>query len=566
MGSATDDTEDLTPSQGQKIGAAAQRYASLTTDRENYLRRARRLSRLTINYLFRELGSNSTTDEILPWQALGAQGVNNLAAKLVLSMFPSGVPFINLRPDRKFFQGLAKLDPDTRGKLKAVIDKGLSKVEQEFVEACEEDGDRAVHFETALHLLVGGNHCEHVCEDGTVRGLHLERYVVVRDRQGNLLEAVIEEPMAYQSLEPDIQAMVRAQGYGPKDPQGKVDWTIERPSLEPISVYTHMKLIRGSWRVYDEVMSQVVPRSEATYPKDRLPWLFLCMFRLHGEAYGRSYCETYEADLQTYDAIWQTLTEGGAVIAKMVQLVKPGSTINKKDLAEAANGDVLTGDPEDMAFIRADKGGDLDVVMEQATAVEGRLKLAFCMDSAVERSGERVTATEINRKALELDTTLGGVYSNQVTTWQKPYAEIKMFYCQKKKRVTKLPEGTTKMTILTGDAGLGRLQKAQALEEFLGAMLQLFPQQFAQYVQVGNAMERSAANRSVDTDGLVKSDDQVQQEAAAAQQQALSQQVAPNVVQAGGKILQDQMAPQQGAPPQGAPTDQSQQQPTTQGA
>ena len=169
-----------------------------------------------------------------------------------------------------------------------------------------------------------------------------------------------------------------------------------------------------------------------------------------------------------------------------------------------------------------------------------------------------MTATEISFKAKELDTTLGGVYSNLVVSTQRPLAIIKVGIYQRTGRMTKLPKGATTIRIITGDAALGRMQKAQALEEFLQIMGELFgPEVLAKYVRVGNALQRSAANRAVDTDGLVKSDQDVQQEEQQQQQAAMAQQAAPNRAQAAGNLVTQAhahaLAATQGAGPQGQP-------------
>ena len=138
-------------------------------------------------------------------------------------------------------------------------------------------------------------------------------------------------------------------------------------------------------------------------------------------------------------------------------------------------------------------------------------------------------------------------------------AVLKVGIYQRLGRMTKLPIGSTKVTIITGDAALGRMQKAQALEEFLQVLGEIFgPEVLAKYIRVGNAIQRSASNRAVDTDGLVKTDEDVQQEEQQQQQAALAQQAAPNVAQAAGKLVTQaqaaNLASTQGAGPQGEPS------------
>lgn len=549
--------EGAAPTQ-QGMGPAAKRYASKLFSREPYLVRARRCSRLTVPSLFRELGEDETTSETVPWQTMGAYGVNCISAKLVLTLFPSGIPFINLKQDKKALAGLAQLDPEVRGKLKAEIDKGLSGVEREFMEGVEEDGDRWRLFDAMRHAVVGGNHCIKVEPDASLKSIPLEQYIVVRDGGGRLVEFIVEDEMEWETLPADIQQHCLAKGYVVQYEETGNKAPI--PNQKPVRVYTRGYRITAPgvgtrFKVSQEVWGEDVPGTEAIYNEDALPYVFLRMVALKKESYGRSYVEDYEGDLQTLDGFWQILTEGSAAIAQLKWLVKSGSTTNKKQFAELPNGGVMTGDPEDVGAVHSEHQGDLMVASSRADRIETRLEKVFIINSSVQRNGERVTAEEIRYMARELENTLGGVYSNQVTTFQAPYAALKMAALQRNGRVTQLPKGTTKMTILTGDAALGRMQKAQTLDEYVqtaAAVATAMAQSpIAAYLNWETYLNRSAANRGIDTDGLIHTEEEVTEQQNQAQQQALAAQVAPEVVKQGGSMIQNS---QQAALDQGAST------------
>lgn len=524
-------------------GPARRRYVTGQQDRQPYLDRARDNSKLTIPSLFREDGANGTSSTVLPWTSIGAYGVNNLAAKLTLTLFPPGIPFIQFKPGKAFLRDLEAIDEMDRGVLKAEVDKGLSYVEREFSEGVEEDGDRATLFDAFRHLIVGGNHAI-AFKKQMLQSIALDNYVTWRDNSGRLLEFVIDDPMSWESLPADIQQMCQAHGY-----KVEPDGADGNPALQqPISVYTHGTWKRGKWKGYQECYGQVVPGSEWTYDEVALPYQFLRFIAQKRENYGRSYCEDYEADLQTMDALWQMLTEGGMSIAQMKTLIKPGGSTNKKAYEEAPNGAILTGDPEDVNVVRSEKGGDLAFVVQIADKVEARLMRVFVVTTV--RQGERVTAEEIKLMARELEGTLGGVYANQVTTFQKPYATLKLADLQRQDRVTKLPKNSVKVSILTGDAALGRMQRANTLDEFLGTsgavITALGPA--APYISISNYLSRGAANRGVDTDGLIKSEEDVQEMQAQAMQQQTLASVAPEIVKQGGQMIQNEQTAQQQQP------------------
>lgn len=543
------DTLQQSPPTGSPTGPSQSRYVALTFDREPYLIRARRLSRLTIPALFRELGANSTTSEILPWQSGGSYGVNNLAAKIVLAMFPPGLPFIKLKQSKKSLNDLMRLPQDQRGDLKAQIDQGLSVVEQEFADEIALDGDSAHLFNSVRHMIVGGNFGLKINDDASLTPIHLENYVTLRDPSGKLFEFVVETPMAFETLPQDIQDLCCSAGYEVK----------ESLSIQPpICVYSHGKFRDGKWRITQEVWGQIVPGSQATYDAEALPYLFLRMVGLPKENYGRSYCEDYEADLQTLDGLWQIVTEGSAAIARLVTLIKPGGVTNKRAFSEAANGAVITGDVEDIGHVTSEKQADFQAALTLADRTEARLDRVFCVNKSATRNAERVTGEEIQFMAQELEDTLGGAYANQATTFQAPYARVKMNAYTRLNRLPPLPKGAVNVAIITGEAALGRFRQSQTLDEFLGSISQDLggPQILAPYVRISNFLQRKAAALSLDTDGLIKSEQEVQQEQQQAQQQQLAQNVAPEVVRQGGQMMQN--AQQAQLPPPGGGAQQPQ--------
>jgi hypothetical protein len=523
----------------------AAKYNAMTPAREPYLQRARRGSALTVPSLFRENGANGSSDLTIPWQSLGAYGVNSLSAKRILAMFPPGTSFVKLDPTRETLRSMLELTPTQRGQLKAEIDKGLSLVEKELMDCMEEDGDRWRLFDATRHMMVGGNHALKLGKDSILQSIHLENYVTRRDKSGNLLEAIVEDVLAWDSLSKDIQDFAEQNGYDLDD-----DEVIQ----EDVRLYTHIRLCGGKYHVEQELCGACVPGTEAVYDKDALPYLFLREVVLRGEHYGRSYIEDYEADLQTLDAHWQVLTEGGAGIAQVKWLVRPGGVTNKEQFAKLPNGGVMTGTIEDVAAARSEKTGDLGFMAQQADKIEQRLERVFLLYSSTQRSGERVTREEIITMRQDLDSSLGGIYANQETTFQQPYARLKYISVTRQGRVTKLPQKAVKMRVLTGAAGLGRQKAALDETEFLLDASQIFgPEVLVPYVSVSTYLNRSAANRSIDTEGLILPEEEVQAAKQQAQLQALTASVAPEVVKQGGQMIQNTQpqaapaAPQQGA-------------------
>jgi hypothetical protein len=512
-------------------GTASSFYKAQCTIRNPYLLRARRCAALTMPALFPPEGqATSGADAELPWNSIGAYLLTNLGAKAVKSMFPIGLAPMKLAQNRKASRDIIALeqqDPDKAQELKTQIDQGLSIVETEFSDCMEEDGDRPRLGVAALKLICGGNHALQFYPDAKLRGISLERFVTQRDPSGKLLRWAIEDPMQWASLPPDVKEIALRHGYKP-------DITA---SYQPeIMVYTHGQLVNGQWEVFQECYSEVVEGTQATYNDDALPYLFLPWLLIDGEHYARSYCEFYEADLDLVDGLTKTISQGSAAVARFITMVSPTGLTNKKQVAQADNGDVITGREEDVYVIQGNKQADFATADNTLQTVVQRLARAFLVTSAVVRQAERVTAEEVQKVSQELEEVLGSVYSEQVVTFQIPYVTKKLRYLMRQDRVTQLPMDTVSFKVIGGAAALGRNAELIKLQQFIGTALQtLGPQVVASAVNPREFMARMAAALGIETANLILTEDQAQATQQNAQMSEFMKTVAPQLVQQYGQ-------------------------------
>lgn len=513
------------PLQNKVDGSAAKAYELGTSERDAYLERARDISELTIPTLFRKEGASGADKVIVPWNSIGAYLVNNLGSKIVFALFPAGRPNFKAEQDKRTQQDLQQLDPEERAQIKAIIDQGLSSLEQEVATAIEEDGDRARMFVAALRMLIGGNHGLQQYADGTIRGIPLERFITRRDPQGNLIEFCIKDDLDWETIDEDVRVAIMANGTMPEPTSPGSN------SLKPVSVYTHGVWRAGRWKVYQEAQGIRVDGSEATYTKDALPYLFLPWILLDGEHYGRSYCEFYQGDLQAAEGLTKTIGEGSAALARFLILVSPTGLTDKKMVAQADNGDVITGRADDVHVLTSQKSADFGIAQNTLNDALNRLGRAFLLNSTVQRGGERVTAEEIRYVAQELEDALGGVYSQQIITWQAPYVRLKLAALQRARRVTPLPKNTVKITVTAGLAALGRNQELSTLRQFAAILNELLGAQNALTLMKGPGfVSRLAAALGVDPTGLVKSEEEIAEEQAQAQQQQMIGALGPEAL------------------------------------
>lgn len=527
-------TEKSVPG-GEQSMTAANRYQGMKPDREPYLLRARRFAKVTLPSLFREEGDNGTTETPEAWQSFGAYCVNNLASKVGLTVFPPGISPIRLDPSKQTIQDLIKLaaDEQAKGNLMLAIDKGLREAELEFTKGITQDMDSVVFVKGMKYKLVGGTHGYQQYTDGTWRGIIMDKFVCLRDGQGNLLEWVIEDDLVWDTLPKAVREHLQN-----VRPEEKDASTGRMSPAYKVCVYTHGILNEeGSWDIYQEACGYKIPNTGWNYEKDYLPFLFVPFNLLPGEHYGRAYVEDYESDLQGLDGGEEILTEGTAAAALLIRLVKPGGVTNKEALAKARNGAVITGDGNDVSVLQTNKNGDFQALEKRVETKEGRLAKAFLLSFSVQRQAERVTAEEIRYLAQALNEQLGSLYLELVKTFQAPWAKLKMAALMRAKRMTPLPKNQVNVQMATGAAALSRLAELQNLDDLTMPPNPIMQQAAARVIDPVVYFRQRAIKIGLNMDGLVKTQERLDKEDAAAAQQAQMAQLGPNLVKGGADII-----------------------------
>ena len=207
---------------------ARERYNKLSTGRDQFLRTAVECSELTLPYLITDdLSSHPNHKKLLtPWQSVGAKCVVTLAAKLMLALLPPQTTFFKLqvRDD--------KLGEDFPPEVRSELDLSFSKMERMIMDYIAASSDRVVVHQALKHLIVGGNALIFMGKDG-LKNYPLNRYVVDRDGNGNILEIVTKELIDRKGLGVELP-----------EPQPNSPNDEGAPSLngDDVEVYTCVKL------------------------------------------------------------------------------------------------------------------------------------------------------------------------------------------------------------------------------------------------------------------------------------------------------------------------------------
>ena len=493
--------------QGQ---TAAGRYAQLQSARSTFDREAKESSKLTIPSLIPESTTGTRAKIKTPFQAVGARGVNSLASKLLFALLPPSTAFFKLSID-----SLELLKQGQEG-LETEIDKGLRTIETALMNEIEVSNDRVAMFEALKHLIVGGNVLLYLTDDG-LKVYPLSKFVCKRDAVGNVLEIITQESIHPNALPSEFLEQIK-----------KKDNYDEKAMDSDIDIYTYITRVDDDFIWYQECKGEKIPGTDGRSKVDVSPWITLRFVRIDGEDYGRGYVEEYRGDLISLEALMQAIIEGAAASAKTIFLVNPNGVTRAATLAKAPNGAIREGSAADISVMQVGKGSDFQVSFSAIQRIESRLEYAFLMARSVQRDAERVTAAEVTMMANELENSLGGIYSILTQEFQLPYLKRRMHMLVRSGKAPKLPEKLVKPKIVTGVQGLGRGNDRNKLIEFIGTVAQaLGPDIMRQYMNVDEAIKRLANSIGIDTANLVKTQEEIQAEMQAMQQQQLIQHLGP---------------------------------------
>ena len=485
---------------------ARDRYNQLTVGRRQFLDTAVECSRLTLPYLIQDdLTSRPTHQKLFtPWQSVGSKSVVNLAAKLMLALIPPQTSFFKLqvRDD--------KLGEEFPREVKSELDLSFAKMERMVMDYINASTDRVVVHQALKHLIVSGNALIFMGKDG-LKNYPLNRFVVNRDGNGNVCEIVTKELISRKILGMDLPESV------PNSPGD--DGYKTGSDDQDVEVYTYVRLDdNGRWVWHQEAFDKILPNSRSTAPKNTSPWLVLRFNTVDGEDYGRGRVEEFLGDIRSLEGLSQAIVEGSAAAAKVVFLVSPSSTTKPKTIADAGNGAIVQGRPDDVGVIQVGKTADFRTAAEQMQTLERRISEAFLVLQV--RQSERTTAEEVRLTQMELEQQLGGLFSLLTVEFLIPYLNRTLHILQRTNQIPKLPKDIVRPQIVAGVNAIGRGQDQQSLVQFAQTLAQTMgPEIMAKFLDPGEYVKRLAAAQGIDVLNLVKTPETMANEAQQQQQQ-----------------------------------------------
>jgi len=215
-----------------------------------------------------------------------------------------------------------------------------------------------------------------------------------------------------------------------------------------------------------------------------------------------------------------------------------------REMAESANGAVLEGSAEDVSAFQLQKNFDFQVPMQRLAELKASLERSYLVNQSASRDAERVTATEVTFMAQELETQLAGIYSimaskvsKRIVTWIMQELNIKF--------------DAVDVNIITGLDSLSKQGEAQKMDAFTQTITAL---EFGNTLNGTEVVRRYAEFYGINTNGLIKSQKEMQAEQQQAQQAAADAQGAQSMAESAGKAAgevavngpQEEVQPTQG--------------------
>jgi hypothetical protein len=511
----------------------------LARPRRQYLDTARKISRLTLPYLYPEPGTTSERVLTGDWNSTGARGLVEMSGKVTAGILPAGQPFHQLSIVLP-----AEAQDDERVRAQLLL--ALKDAELEIQEFIERANIRRSFPTLVQHVAVAGSALiDWMGDKPRVRGL--SSFVWDRDARRQYLEFITVDLVDRRTLKSpaakrlaDKLCQSKTDDYDPvrlhlfhwARYQGDGEWEIDQ-HLAPIGSSDQVDMT-----YWDEprTESEVIPKSRTVYDgNDPFPLIPVTVEDIEDELYGRAPAELILGDLKTVSGLTEDVVAASGIAAETRFGVRPGSRTRIEDLEETPLGGFFVGDPDDLfVFSAREHLPDLSFAGGVLAQAEQRLERFFLSDFALRRAGERVTATEILELAQALDRAQSSLYAGLSDT-QRDIAEYAVRALVKEGRFPErlVDRETVKLEIITGMDALSGSQSAQRLRSAIGtfAELGLMPQ-LLPILQLRNIAVEVFRAHGIDETTLVRSEREIQEMRQQAEQAQMRREILPEAARA----------------------------------
>lgn len=510
---------------------ASQRWRQMDMEKATLVTRCKEYARWTLPYICPP-DSSGTTELQGPKDSIGAQGVNHLANKLIMTLFQPSQPFFRLSVSMKSIAELeaaAKAGDDQAKEDLAIIDQQLAAKEKEAMSELDFNRFRTEAIMAAKHLIITGNTLMYVPDrksKGKTQVYGIKDYCITRDLSGNVIELITRDQKSLYTFSEEVQKKIQVDTKNAT----KLDETYK------VDLYTWVRLEADGRFKVTQYANETLLDTEGSWTASELPWIPLSWNLVRGEHYGRGLVEDYSGAFHALDILTESYVTLAAIASDIKFLVDPTSTLDPVELNASASGTYHAGRKDDVTTVQLDKLSDVQTVMAAIQGYQQQIGRAFLLNSAVRRDAERVTAEEIRADINELDMAHGGIYSRFSEEWQLHLAVLIL----KRIGLNLGNNGEITPQIITGLDSLSRAGDLDNLRMFISdlALLEGVPEEMRGAIDPIRFAEYIGIRRGVDYTKFVKSNTQMQAEQQAAmqqQQQMVDGQAAATMAAEAGK-------------------------------
>lgn len=513
-------------------------------DRHAILERARLCASLAKPWILPE--ENMRADEALPenYQSIGSRGLTNLEGRLLLAMYPPMQPWFKLDLDSQY-----RYDPSIPDEIKQAFQSWLFLREMQVIsqlESCNavsyrkarRSGFRAVKRAVFSQLLATGDTLEQLTDEYRIKLFRRDKYVTKRDSSGDVLYHIILEEIDPLSLPDDKQIAAQLD-------QRVYEAEYAKDRMQKLYTLVEWQPDTRTWLIEQEINGNTIHSDT-----ERISPFISTAFELApGENYGRGMVELNLGDLRSLDEQEERRLDLLALATKGLVVRDPGSLIRDKDL-EKKSGSIITGRvqngrAQDIAMLHMENMREFAMINDAIRSKTVELGKAFLLETDVQPQQERVTATQVQRIAAELESALGGLYAPLADEQQLPLVERAIYQMERDRLLVPAPDQANKATriqIQTGLAALTREMNAAKIGSIVGMLAQI-PEAIAK-IDWHVFTDLMFRYQGVYEPGLVKTREQVEAEMQQAMEAQMAQQAAGKAVDVIGNAAEAQMAPQ----------------------
>jgi hypothetical protein len=481
--------------------------------RQSMMRRLEKLAGYTLPHLLLPDGWDANQDGVShDWQSVGAQAVNHLATKLMLSMFAPTRPFMRLDPSVELKRQMTAANIPLED-----VQNLLAQGERTAVKELDSMAARPKLFDLFKQLICLGNSLLILPEEAETdepRVLNLRRFVVKRSLDSMLHTLVVREQVKKDELSPEVQLLV-----GEKEDSALCEFFI-----------MVCRVGKTKYEVTQWIDDKKIEGKTKEYEYENLPYRVIAWNLADYADYGTGLCEEYMGALAALSTISASTVKAAVLAGEFRWLANPAGMTRPEDFENSENGSCLPGMEGDLSLVQAAaevaKAVDINrTLANDYTNVIGR---GFLMAGAVTRDAERVTAEEIRMIANELETGLGGAYSRLAVDVQLPLARYLL------RRIKLEFKGDAiKPTIVTGLDALSRNGDLEALKAYINDVVTItsMPPEVLRYLPLETILADLATGRGLDGKRYANTPEQ----AKAAQMQEDQRQVGVETATAAGQ-------------------------------